>query len=365
MLFYISSMSVFVHKVYIFIIFFIISHVSICSVKRSDEKMIEFRKIQMTRSGTFFMTLPKDWAIRNNIQRGSVVASLITPDDKIIIDPKYAAEPTPKAVVIKPSLYLSREIISNYLLGYDIITIEAKDRVTLEQREIVKQTLSHLIGLEIIEENQSRIVMQCLLEPSALSPEKILRREHLITLGMCKDSIRALLDRDVHLAKDVITRDNEVDRLYFLLVRVLRIIVQNPSISEKLNVYPIECLDYRLAASLIELVADQSLRIAEYAIKLKDLELSGDISRALSDLWKVVYDAYNDSVTAFLTRNISLAESIKEKRQYIENLSQRVEFLVRSLPFEKAEDLITVISLLNRVYDHSIDISDLTTARTF
>jgi len=30
---------------------------------------------------------------------------------------------------------------------------------------------------------------------------------------------------------------------------------------------------------------------------------------------------------------------------------------------ERAQDLVTVISLLNRIYDHSVDISDLTTPR--
>ncbi|MEM1515778.1 MAG: phosphate uptake regulator PhoU, partial [Candidatus Bathyarchaeia archaeon] len=197
--------------------------------------MLEVRKVQMTRSGTFFITLPKDWAIRNRIHRGSIVVNLITPDDKIIIDPKYTAEPVPREATIKVGPHLSRDIISKYLLGYDIITIESKDRITPEQREIVKQTSSQLVGLEITEEDQSKIVMQCLLEPTALSPERILRREHLISSSMCKDSLIALLERDVHLARNVIARDNEVDRLYFLLVRVLRTIIQNPSLSEKLN----------------------------------------------------------------------------------------------------------------------------------
>lgn len=326
--------------------------------------MIEFRKIQMTRSGTFFITLPKDWALRNNMQRGSTVASLITPDDKIIIDPKYTAEPAPKTATIKPGPYLSREIVSKYLLGYDVLTVEAKDRITLEQREIIKQTSSRLIGLEIIEEDQRRIVMQCLLEPSALSPERILRREHLIALGMFKDSITALLEGDVHLAKDVITRDNEVDRLYFLLVRILRMIIQNPSMSEKLNIYPIDCLDYRLVASLIELVADQSSRIAEYVSDLKDLRPSDEILNALSDLWKIIHEAYSNAVLAFLTRDVPLAESIKEKWSDIENLSRKIESLASTLPFRKAQNLMTVISLLNRIYDHSIDISDLTTTKT-
>lgn len=324
---------------------------------------MELRKVQMTRGGTFFVTLPKEWAISNGIGRGSIVASLITPDGKLIIDPKYQVEPAPKTIVIKPSPFLNREIISKYLLGYDIISIEAKDRITPEQRDIVKRALSRLIGLEIIEENYSKIVMQCLLEPSALSPEKILRREHLITSSMYKDAVIALLDRDVQLAKNVIARDNEVDRLYFLLVRVLRTIVQNPSLSEKLDVYPIDCLDYRLVASLIETIADLSLQIAEYAIKFEGLKLTDDISKALYELYKIIHEAYENAVASFLSRNISLAESIRDKEPVIRESCRKIESLTNTLPAERVQDLITVISLLNRIYDNSVDISDLTTSK--
>ncbi|MBS7624383.1 hypothetical protein KEJ29_02245 [Candidatus Bathyarchaeota archaeon] len=326
---------------------------------------MEFRRIQMTRSGTFFVTLPKEWAIRNGIARGTIVASMETPDGKLIIDPKYNVESAPRSTVIKPGPHLGREIISKYLLGYDIIAVEAKGRITPEERDIIKKTAARLIGLEIIEEDYSKIVMQCLLEPSALSPEKILRREHLIASGMCRDSITALLEGDIHLARNVIARDNEVDRLYFLLVRVLRTLVQNPSLSEKLNMHPIDCLDYRLAASSVEAVADQSSQISEYTIKFRDLKISENLSKALHELYKAIYDCYNDAVTAFLSRNIIIAESVREREANVKELSRRTESIIRALPIERAQDLVAVISLLNRIYDHSVDISDLTAPREF
>ena len=323
-------------------------------------KLMELRKVQMTRGGTFFITLPKEWAISNGISRGSIVASLITPDGKLIIDPKYHVEPAPRTTVVKPSPLLRREIISKYLLGYDVISVEAKDRITPEYRDIVKQVSSRLIGLEIIEENYSRIVMQCLLEPSALSPEKILRREHLIASGMCRDAVTALIEGDAQLARNVIARDNEVDRLYFLLVRVLRTIIQNPGLSEKLSIHPIDCLDYRLTASLIEAIADQSSQIAEYAIKFENLKFADEILREIRNLFKIVYESYESAVAAFLSHNISLAESVRDNKPVIEELNRKIESLANLLPMERVQDLITVLSLLNRIYDNSVDISDLT-----
>ena len=52
------------------------------------------------------------------------------------------------------------------------------------------------MGLEIVEENYSQIVLQCLLEPSGFPPEKILRRNYAIVAGMHRDAVTAFVDGD-------------------------------------------------------------------------------------------------------------------------------------------------------------------------
>jgi len=321
---------------------------------------MELRRIQMTRSGTFFVTLPKDWALKNGLTRGSVVYTLVTPDGRLIIDPRYKLERYPLTTTLKPNQYLRREIVSKYLLGYDVIRISAKDRIMMEDREVIKETVNKLIGLEIIEEDHANIVIQCLLQPAALPPEKILRREYLISAGMLRDSVTAVLQRDIQLARSVIARDNEVDRLYFLLVRILRTVIQNPRLSEKLEVYPIDCLDYRLTASLVESVGDQASMIAEHAIRLKGIEMPEKTIEALKALHRRVYESYQDAVTAFLSHSISTAESVREKREEVMRLCETAESACAELPTEAYQRMISIISLISNIYDHSVDISDLT-----
>jgi len=324
---------------------------------------MELRRVQVTRGGTFFISLPKDWAERNGLKRSSVVATTVTADGKLIIDPRYDVERAPSTVVIKPSAYLEREIIGKYLLGYDVIKIEAKDRISYEERERIRQTSSRLIGLEIIEENHAKIILQCLLEHSALPPAKILRREHSISLSMHRDAVTALVEGDLQLAKSVIARDNEVDRLYFLLVRILRTIIQNPSLSEKLSIYPIDCLDYRLAASLIESIGDQSAQIAEYVIQLKGLKLSGEVSERLLKLHKAIHESQEEAVASFLSRNIRMADSVRAKKEVFDKLYQEAETSLNAQPSEITPHLLSVVSLMSRIYENSVDISDLTMPR--
>ncbi|MDW8048460.1 MAG: phosphate uptake regulator PhoU [Nitrososphaerota archaeon] len=324
---------------------------------------MELRKIQRTRGGTFFVTIPKEWAISTGITQGSVVSTHITPNGRLVIEPYSKLEPAPLSTMVKPTQYLSREIIGKYLLGYDIIRIEAKDRITIDQREIVKETAHRLIGLEVIEEDYTKIVLQCLLEPSALSPEKILRREYLISSAMYKDAVKAFVDADTQLARSVVARDNEVDRLYFLLVRILRTIVLNPTLSEKLEVYPIECLDYRLTASFVESIADQSTQIAEQAVRLNGAKLDKDSSELILELSNKVQEAYSDSLAAFFSRDVSIAESVRQKHDIVERLCQSLESISNTLPIDLTQKIISVMSLMNRIYYYCVDISDLTTPK--
>lgn len=321
--------------------------------------MGELRKVQRTSSGTFFVCLPKPWAEHHGLKRGSVVAVTGTSDGRLLIDPRYGVEPSPHTITLRPGPYLSREIVGKYLLGFDIIRVEAKERISFEVRDIVKKTVSRLIGLEIVEEDYSSIVLQCLLEPSGFPPEKVLRRGYAIAAGMHRDVVNALVDGDLHLAKSVIARDDEVNRLYFLVVRILRTVIQNPGLSEKLGIRPIECLDYRLVASLVEAIGDECVRIALKTVELKGTKLTEDLKKLLVDFHMTCFEAHENALKAFFTGAIDLAESVRDMREKIEKTFANIEKAARAQSLDVVPHILAVASILRQIYEHSVDIADL------
>jgi len=320
---------------------------------------MELRKVQRTGGGTFFVCLPKDWAERSGLERSSLVSISETSDGRLVIDAKYSAERAPQVVVVRPTPLLDREIVGKYLLGFDIIRVEAGDRISPEDRERIKLASSRLIGLEIIEEDYAKIVMQCLLEPSAFPPEKILRREYSIASGMHRDAVTALVEGDVRLAKNVVARDDEVNRLYFLSVRILRTVIQNPGLSEKLGILPIDCLDYRLAASLVEGIGDQSVRIAELATKLENVKVGRDLAQVVLRLHGVAYESHENALKALFSRDIPLAEAVRNERQKVVDAFREVEASARRLSVDVAPVVLGAASAVSRIYEHSLDIADL------
>jgi phosphate uptake regulator len=321
--------------------------------------MSTVRKVQRTPGGTFFITVPKSWAEQYGLKRGSIVAVDDASNGKLMIDAKHGTSPAPRSVTLKIGAHLGRELIGEYLLGFDVIHVESKNRVTPEARDTVKSVVDRLIGLEIVEEDYSRIVLQSLLEPTGFPPEKILRRGYSIVAGMHRDAVNALIDGDLPLAKNVMARDDEGNRLYFLLVRILRTIVQNPSLSEKLGVTPIECLDYRLVASLVEGIGDECVRIAQTAVEMKGMKLSDELKKMLVDLHALCYEAHENALEAFLTSNIDMAESVRAKTDRVSKAFVGIEKIAKAESLSIVPQVLAVSSFLREIYDHSVDLSDL------
>lgn len=324
---------------------------------------MDLRKVQRTNSGTFFVTLPKNWAGRVGLDKGSVLAITESIDGCLSIDPQHDAEYKPLSAVIRPTPYLSREIVGKYLLGYDEIRVEARNNISSEERALIKETSSRLIGLEIVEEDFARIVLQCLLGPTASSPEKILKREYNIAASMHRDGLTAFLEGDTSLAQNVIARDVEVNRFYFLLVRTLRAVIQNPRAGEKFGIHSIDCLDYRLCGSLVETIGDRSVEIAHKAIALKDSDAFRMMTRSIKMFHSRVFEAQETALKAFFAHNVILAEEVRDERIKIEKMFREIELSLNKRSAEFVPIILAAVSSMHRIFSHSVDIADLVMPR--
>jgi phosphate uptake regulator len=321
--------------------------------------MSELRRVQRTPGGTYFVCLPKRWAELTGIKKGSVVALSQGGDGQLVVDAKYGSEASPRVAVLHPGPFLEREIIGTYLLGFDIIRVEDKKSIGFEVQDVVRNTVSRLVGLEIVEEDYSTIVLQCLLEPSGFPPEKILRRGYAIATGMHRDVVSAFIDGDVSLAKSVMARDDEGNRLYFLLVRILRTIVQNPSLGDSLGVSPIECLDYRLAASLVEAIGDECVRISHKTVESGGMKLDRELRRLFVTFHMICLEAHENALTAFLTSDVDLAEKARATRGKMAEEFAKIEEVAGEQKPDAMPQILAVASFLRQIYEHSVDLSDL------
>ena len=176
---------------------------------------------------------------------------------------------------------------------------------------------------------------------------------------MIRDVSNSFINGDLELAKSVVSRDNESNRLYFLLVRTLRTIIQNPRLSETLGITPIECLDYRLAASLIEGIGDACVQVASNTIALNGVRLSDDLRKLLIELQSVCCEANEQALKAFLTKDISLAENVRNLRRKIESTYSNIEQAAKESSVDLMPQILAAVSFLRQIYERSVDMADL------
>ncbi len=320
--------------------------------------MGELRKIQQTPTGTFFVCLPRDWAKLHKLQKGTQINIEVTDGGKLLVDPAYDVEQQPKTVTLNITPYLSREIVGRYLLGYDIICIESKERIDPAVRNIVKSTANSLAGLMIVEETTSMMMLQCLMQQPFTSPEKILQRNQASAARMIRDAASSFINLDVDLAKNVIERDVENNKFYFLLVRILRTIIQNPRLSEKFRITPIECLDYRLAASIIEAIGDVCVQMSSTTLALGGT-FSGCLRKLLIELQFLCFEANEQAFKSFLNRDISLAENVRNLRVRVGESCSKIESAAKESAIDLMPQILTVVSFFRQIYEASVDIADL------
>ena len=299
-------------------------------------RRLEFRKVQEVGGGTLSISLPKRWAERYGIRKGNVVSLEIRSDGALVIYPTTRREKRQLEYVIELTperrKFVNQEIISAYLLGFDVIKIVSPTKLESGERESIKRTIRKLIGLEITEEDLKSITLQCLVEAPTVDPKKILSRMKLLVSSMIKESLIALKNVDAETANLVVERDDEVDKLYFLAVRLLRSSISDPTLAESLGLTPIECLDYRLAAALLEDIADRAESVARAVMELNRIGFAHVEEELLAAVEENVLKLLDHAFNAFVERDISVMDRVRGIRTALRRLREDVKDYILKLP---------------------------------
>ncbi|MDH5811753.1 MAG: PhoU domain-containing protein [Candidatus Methanomethylicaceae archaeon] len=321
---------------------------------------MEYRRLQRSKGGSFLLSLPKDWVKKNGLDAGSIIRLSEGEGGALLISLEAGGESEKgSTAVIRDPEGIERQIRAQYLLGVDSIVIDLGRRMTPSIRNEVKEAIRKLIGLEIVEEEANSMTVQCLLQPTSMPVRSTLRRAYSLAANMHREAEEALMKGDVELAEAVSKRDEEVDRLYFLLVRQLRLAIRNQSIAEKLGVRPAECLDLRMAAKYVETIADYSEAVANSVRKLSGEETEGEIMEALLSLSRTAYKIHEEASQALFKGDIKLADQVLLKNQELtEKLLAVSELLLAKQP--RLSAIIDSVSMyLYQIGAHGIDIAEL------
>jgi len=331
--------------------------------------VVESRKLQVTGGSTFIVSLPKQWIEKWKLKPKSIVYLYEKPDGTLVIAPSKIniKEEKPREAVVKVFDSISttlRVVISHYISGYDIITVIGKGPyIPLNYRNTIKDIVKkRLAGTEIIDESAQRIVLQVLLRHEDFPLTRAVNRMLNIALSMHSDAIAAVYMRSKELLNEVIARDDDVDRLYFLSMRQLTAAVQDMQVLKEIGLSePRECLEYRMVTRHIERVADHAVIIARSFLEvLEDLannvviDKLKDMSEKAREALKLAYEALSKQSLSKAERALLMRDKVLEEEM---NVIEKI--LSAGLSSHAIAGLRLAIESIRRVAEYGAGIAEI------
>lgn len=301
------------------------------------------RRLVKAGQASHTISLPKDWLDKHKLSKGDLVYLYEKGEKELIITPESKTEEAPPAKEItiqvdgKEMGTIAREITSAYINNYNTITLIGQ--TIPKKTKDIRKTLHDFVALEVADQSATSIVAKDLLSLKEISIEKTIRRMDMIVRSMIQDSI-ATLD-DAELAPSVAMRDDEVNRAYFLLMRLLKSSLSNRQIAEYFQLSNDKVLSYYYLTVNLEDFADCAKQLVEYLPKEKKKD-------KVKAIFKRVEKSYLDAMKAYFTKDKKLADNVAlERVQLLDDAAQ--------LPAGTAELFRTMVTLTNNVAKIVID----------
>jgi len=316
------------------------------------------RRLQKIGS-SILISLPSQWIKNNNLKKGNILPVDINRDNSISIFPSDDMADETKEVTISYSPAsmdtLVNQVYGAYLLGYDIIRIKASSQISFEDADRIKKAIRKLVGLEIVDEDGFHISAQFLLDTNTLDAEKILRRMSAIVAGMYRDLLEAIRSKQNSIRKVISGRDDEVDRQYFLLVRLIRSAMMDQRLAGKLNLSNIDILDYRIAANLLESAGDYIVDLSGTMQGLSRIKVVDEIAEAGA----LVEKMQEKSVAAFVNKNRTESSGVVKTYDRFNDILNSIKNKAESKNPASAIAVLNLTYSIDKIARCWVDVADL------
>jgi len=293
---------------------------------------VDFRKVQKAGYSTLTVSLPKDWVKELGIKHGDIVSVKREEDGTLRLAPGVSKEaPTHIKCVVDADLcaepgLLSRIVTGIYIIGYDLVHISSKKALNKDHLAEIRSVSQRLSGIGIVEQSLNHITLQSFIDPGKFPVDLLLRRLCTIAAAMQSAISRALAQRSVDLANEVINMEDEVDKLYWLLIRQLVLAVRDRETRSETGIEsPLHIVGNRVVANALESIADSCESIAREVLKVLGSEdRVDDVMGEISEFARFVQNIQERAVKALFERDIKLANAMIASIEEAEGLEREI-----------------------------------------
>ncbi|UTF55917.1 PhoU domain-containing protein [Natronosalvus rutilus] len=313
------------------------------------------RKVQFAGNSTFVISLPKEWALEQGLEPGMSM-SLYPHEDRLVA----ATEPVStqdRTVAVDADAFseeaVTRRIEAAYTGGCDRITVIGLDETNLQLRRSIQQTVNQLTGAAIRTDTDDRLTIVNLLDSSEISLPQTVSQAQQLALELHEDAIDAFVTNDADLARRVIDRDDDVDRLFSFVKHGINRGLEDVHEIDRLGTdRPSMFRNYRIAQQL-ERIADHAEGIARETTRQSD---SPD--QVFADQLETIGADTRSVIELALAGELEQAhETLSSVHETVNQIDQ--ELYDRKEP--KAYQYGKVLQLVHRTAENGINIAEAIT----
>lgn len=244
---------------------------------------MEKRRLIKFGKNSYVISLPKGWVTANRLTKGSEL--LIEEKPSSVIVSASTAEQQERTVRIdcnnKDLHAIHTELTSYYNAGYTTIIITGDhlaDFITT-----IKDDVLNLSGVEIVEQSLNRIVVKDLIDIRQIALPTLINRMDIMLRSMFQD----ILSAEGVPPEAIRDRDRDLNRIQFLVARVVRNLLENPAIGNLIQATLVE-------AYCLEKVAWALERIGDYLKRFNDdvHRVEPKVEERLRQHLRGIYDRY-------------------------------------------------------------------------
>ena len=190
--------------------------------------------------------------------------------------------------------------------------------------------------------------------------EATLQEEGALVLRVLRGALNALGQRDVELADEVISFDDDVDRLYIQIQAEIESLLARQT--------PV-AIDLRLVLALLhvnlhlERMADYSVTIAKLTKLVADVEPDPMLIQSLQEMGERAEEMIRVALDSLADRDLEAAESLVDLDELIDRSNRRfvervVEIVAEPGLREWVLRMVLVSRTIERIGDHAVDIGE-------
>jgi len=322
------------------------------------------RVLQEIKGGSFTVTLPRWWVEKYGLNKG---ARLFTSEDGCSLrlavnDPSRIR----KDVVIEIDKLGDMKsvrycILTYYMQGAYTITVKSSTAISSDRKKKLREIRFEMHGVEIIHEDSNSIVFNVISDIGREKLDDVITTIHEIALFAHKDSIHALNENNLQLAREVVDREGDMLRVYRKLIRHLSLASVHPEIAYTSGVRDSnELITYALLARDLNRVFYHGIYISKHLLRLGRTMKAYDLIPQVNSLSELAQVMQQLAVEAFIDRDfqkvIAVTGMMGDVREAEEKLS--IDVMRRVRDFEDAITLLFIARDVRRIAGYSVAMAD-------